>query len=99
MGFCITKLVSFRCLTRIYNVCIVYDMIKTLNISLPKALIQEIDLLARRQASSRSELIRDSLRAYIVRAKMLEKVYRIGEKKAKTLRLKSETDVFKFLER
>lgn len=74
-------------------------MIKTLNISLPKALIREIDLLARRQASSRSELIRDSLRAYILRAKMLEKTFKIGKETAQKHGLKSEEDVFRFLER
>ena len=74
-------------------------MIKTLNISLPKALLQEIDLLARRQASSRSELIRDSLRAYIVRTKMLEKTFAIGKETAKKYGLKTEEDVYRFLER
>lgn len=74
-------------------------MIKTLNISLPKALIREIDLVARRQASSRSELIRESLRAYLSRAKMLEKTFEIGKKTAKKYGLKTEEDVYRFLER
>lgn len=73
-------------------------MTKTLNISLSEVLIQEVDLLARKQASSRSELIRDSLRAYITRAKMLEKTFAIGKKTAKKYGLKTEEDVFRFLE-
>lgn len=74
-------------------------MMKTLNISLPKALIRQIDLLARRRASSRSELIRESLWAYVLRSKLLEQTYTIGQKKAKKLRLKKEADVYEFLER
>lgn len=72
---------------------------KTLNISLPKVLIDEADRIAKRQASSRSELIRDSIRAYVLREKLLNQVFRIGAKKAKKLGLKTEEDVYKFLER
>ena len=74
-------------------------MMKTLNISLPKALIDEADSIAKKQASSRSELIRDSIRAYVLRVKLLETAYIVGSKKAKKLGLKTEEDVYKFLER
>lgn len=74
-------------------------MMKTLNISLPKALIDEADRIAKLQASSRSELIRESIRSYLLRAKLLEASYKVGRKTAKKLGLKSEEEVYKFLER
>ena len=72
---------------------------KTLNISLPKALIDEADKIAKKKESSRSELIRESIRAYILREKLLNLSFKVGEKKAKKLDLKTEVDVYKFLER
>ena len=74
-------------------------MMQTLNISLPKALIDEADSIAKRQASSRSEFIRESIRAYILRAKILDTAFQVGARRAKKLGLRSEEDVFKFLER
>lgn len=74
-------------------------MMQTLNISLPKALIEEADSIAKKQASSRSELIRESLRAYILRAKLLDSSFKVGANKAKKLGLRTEEDVFKFLAR
>ena len=74
-------------------------MMKTLNISLPKALIDEVDKIAKKKESSRSELIRESIRAYILREKLLNVSFKVGEKKAKKLDLKTEVDVYKFLER
>lgn len=74
-------------------------MMQTLNISLPKALIDEADRIAKRKASSRSELIRDSIRAYIMREKLLDAVYKVGSQKTKKLGLMNENDVYKFLER
>ena len=74
-------------------------MMQTLNISLPKALIAEADSIAKKQASSRSELIRESIRAYILRAKLLDRTFKVGTKKAKKLGLKTEEEIYKFLER
>lgn len=73
-------------------------MTKTLNISLPEVLIKEVDRVAKSRASSRSELIRESLRAYLVRAKMLEETFKYGEKTAKKFGLKTEEDVYRFLD-
>ena len=74
-------------------------MMQTLNISLPKALIDEADSIAKKQSSSRSELIRESIRAYILRAKILDAAFQVGAQKARKLGLRTEDDVFKFLER
>ena len=74
-------------------------MMKTLNISLPKALIDETDRIAKSQASSRSELIRDSIRAYVLRTKLLEQAFKVGKKKANKFGLRTEDDVYEFLER
>lgn len=74
-------------------------MMKTLNISLPKALIDEADSIAKKQASSRSELIRESIRAYVLRAKLLNQAFKVGSKKAKKLGLTNEEDAYRFLER
>ena len=75
------------------------NMVKTLNISLPKTLIEEADRVARSRETSRSELIRESLRAYLLRARMLEEVFKAGKKTAKKYGLKTEEDVYRFLER
>jgi len=74
-------------------------MLKTLNISLPKALLDEADMIAQKHSSNRSEFIRDSLRAHILRTKLMEQAFKVGDKKAKKLGFKTEEDVYKFLER
>jgi|GEM_PF-4668515 len=84
----------------LYKLCIFnYTVMQTLNISLPRALVSEADSLAKKQASSRSELIHESLRAYIVRAKILDTSFKVGSRKAKKLGLKNEDEVFDFLKR
>ncbi|MFV1917543.1 MAG: CopG family ribbon-helix-helix protein, partial [Patescibacteria group bacterium] len=87
--------------TCLYKPCIFnyIIMMRTLNISLPKALIDEADRIAKRQASSRSELIRESIRAYVLRTKLLDQAFKVGTKKAKKFGLKKEEDVYKFLQR
>lgn len=74
-------------------------MAQTLNISLPKALVKEADRVARRQATSRSELIRQSLRAYIQRVRAWEQAMAYGREKAKELGIKNEEDVYRMLDR
>ena len=69
------------------------------NISLPKSLAKEADRIARWRETSRSEVIRESLRAYLLKIRMLEDIFAEGEKTAQKFGLKSDEDVFRFLER
>lgn len=70
---------------------------QTLNISLPKKLVQEADKLAKDEYRSRSELIREAIRVYIKEKQEWEKIFSEGEKKAKKLGVKSEGEVNKIV--
>jgi metal-responsive CopG/Arc/MetJ family transcriptional regulator len=73
-------------------------MNRTINISLPAKLADEADKVAKKMATTRSEMIRISLREYVERAKLLEATFKMGEAKAGELGLKTEEDVMAFLE-
>ena len=66
---------------------------KTLNISLPKALIDEADRIAKSQASSRSELIREALRVYLADKQEWKELLDYGKKVGKKMGIKSEKDI------
>jgi metal-responsive CopG/Arc/MetJ family transcriptional regulator len=58
---------------------------QTINISLPKQLINIIDLLAKKEYySSRSDLIRAALLSYIETKKRWLKIFSYGEKRKKS---------------
>ena len=73
-------------------------MNQTINLSLSQGLVTAVDQIARKQGASRSELLRESLRALVLRTRLLEEAYAIGARKAKQLKLKSDEDVWAFLE-
>ena len=60
---------------------------KTINLSLPKELLQDADQVAKRQYRSRSELMREALRRFINIARF-EELNTYGERQAKKLGLK-----------
>jgi CopG family transcriptional regulator/antitoxin EndoAI len=64
----------------------------TVNISFNKDLLQDIDKVAREEARSRSELIREAARTYIQRKRNLAKIFQIGIKIAQTRGL-TEQDI------
>lgn len=50
----------------------------TFNLSFQKALINEVDVLAKRESRSRSELLREAARLYIERQKKWEFLFTLG---------------------
>ncbi|MBI2267846.1 MAG: ribbon-helix-helix protein, CopG family [Candidatus Blackburnbacteria bacterium] len=70
----------------------------TINLSLPKELLERVDEMARRESRSRSELLRGSLRAYLAELSQWDQIFAYGEKKAKQLGVKNEEDVYRIVE-
>jgi metal-responsive CopG/Arc/MetJ family transcriptional regulator len=66
---------------------------QTLNISLPKNLVQKIDEVAQKEYRNRSELIREALRAYLKDLREWEELFNFGQKQARRLGIKSEKDI------
>ena len=66
---------------------------QTINISLPRTLLKEIDERAQRESRSRSELLREAARVYLRRISSWDEIYKLGRKTAKKLGIKSEADV------
>ena len=53
--------------------------LSTVNISFKKDLLQQIDEIAKNEARTRSELIREAARLYIERKKKWESIFAYGE--------------------
>ena len=53
--------------------------VSTVNISFQEDLLNQIDRIAQDEARTRSELIRESVRAYIERKKKWESIFAYGE--------------------
>jgi len=64
----------------------------TVNIALPKPLLDRIDRTARSESRTRSELVREASRLYIDRKERWKAIFRFGRRQAKRLGLK-EGDV------
>jgi metal-responsive CopG/Arc/MetJ family transcriptional regulator len=64
----------------------------TVNISFQGELLYEIDAEAKRESRSRSELIREAARAYVVRQKRQDAVFALGDEIVKKRDL-TEQDV------
>jgi len=64
----------------------------TVNIALPKPLLDRIDRTARSESRTRSELVREASRQYIARKERWKAIFRFGRRQAKRLGLK-EGDV------
>ena len=63
---------------------------QTVNISLPKKLVEIMDDFAERQFSTRSDLIRTAVIRYINKDRKLFELYSYAEKKAKELKIKEK---------
>ncbi len=64
----------------------------TVNISFQKNLLSEIDVVAKREHRTRSELLREAARAYIDRRRRWEGIFSYGESIASARNL-SEDDI------
>lgn len=69
-------------------------MNSTVNISFQKELLRQIDNIARDEARSRSELIREAARMYIERKKRLDKMFAFGDfQQQKTTITENQLDI------
>ena len=66
----------------------------TVNISFQKDLLEQIDQVAKEEARSRSELIREAARTYLERKTRWKKIFEYGEKVARKKKL-TEADIEK----
>ncbi|HEY4695229.1 MAG TPA: ribbon-helix-helix protein, CopG family [Candidatus Nanoarchaeia archaeon] len=66
---------------------------QTINISIPKSLLEKIDKQAETEARSRSELIREVTRRYIENMEEWQSLREYGREVAKKMGIKSEEDV------
>ena len=64
----------------------------TINLSLQAAQLAEIDAAARREARSRSELLREAARSYVLRQRQWDDVFAVGDQCARQHRL-TEKDI------
>lgn len=66
---------------------------QTLNIALPEALVKKVDSVAKSEYRNRSELIREALRVYIEDKNEWEEIFKLGEKVASEMGIKSEEEI------
>ena len=62
----------------------------TVNVSFPKQLLKTMDRLAKREARTRSELLREAARQYVERKQRWERIFAFGQQHAKRTGLKPE---------
>jgi len=70
---------------------------QTLNISLPKKLVQKVDERAQKEYKNRSELIREALRVYLEDKQDWDQIFKAGERAMKEMGIKSEKEVDKIV--
>ena len=70
---------------------------QTINISLPKPLVQTVDLMAGKVYSTRSDFIRQALLEKIQRWQEWQDIFAFGKNQAKKLWIKSETEADKIV--
>ena len=66
---------------------------QTFNIALPKALVQKIDRLAKKEYRNRSELIREAARVYLERRMEWDELFAYGRSVGKKMGITSEEDI------
>ena len=65
---------------------------RTVTVSLPPELAQEVDRAARQEGRSRSEMFREALRQYLGRRERWDRIFKLGEAAAQNLNV-TEQDV------
>lgn len=71
-----------------YNSCIV--KVQTVNLSIPKPLLKEVDRQAKAEARTRSGLVQEAVRAYLARKAAWESIFQYGRQGVKKLGIKSK---------
>lgn len=64
-----------------------------INFSIPKPMLKRLDTLAKYDMSTRSEVIRDSLRAYLQQRQSWDNLAAYGRRQAQKFGIKNEDDV------
>lgn len=60
-----------------------------INLSMPRSLLKALDNQAKKEIKTRSELLRDAIRAYLNRNQQLADLFFYGEKQAKKVKIKA----------
>jgi metal-responsive CopG/Arc/MetJ family transcriptional regulator len=68
---------------------------QTFNISLPKQLVQQADIVAKKEFKNRSELIKEALRTYLYSSQTWGNMFKYGSKMAQKAGINDEEDVLK----
>lgn len=71
---------------------------KTVNISFPQKVLDEIDAFAQKESLSRSDVLRIGAQKYIQSCSDWKAVQKLVTKKAKKLGLKTEEDIVKYIQ-
>ena len=66
---------------------------QTLNIALPKELINKVDAQAKKEYKNRSELIREALRVYLIDKQEWDDLLDYGKKVGNEMGIRNEEDV------
>ncbi len=66
---------------------------QTLNISLPKELVEKVDDVAKKEYRNRSELIREALRVYLQDKSEWEDIFKSSEQAMNDLGIKNQDEV------
>ncbi len=66
---------------------------QTINLSIPKSLLEKVDALAEAEGSNRSELIRQAARSYLRTKDVWDELFKYGQETGQKLGIKSEEDV------
>ena len=70
---------------------------KMINTSLSLDVYRSIEEIAEQKGLSRSELLRRVLSNYVMQEKKWQRIYELGEKRAKELGIRDESDVEKLI--
>ncbi len=80
-----------------YRIQYMYMMSQTFNISLPEPLVKKADRFAKKQYSTRSDLIREALWAYLKDRDEWDDLLAYGKEAGKKMGIRSEADVNKIV--
>lgn len=68
-----------------------------MTISLPPTFLKDAERLARKERRTKSELVREALRQYILREEKWEAIYAYGTSQAKKLGIRNEKDAVRLV--
>jgi len=70
---------------------------KIVNFSLPPEIYEDVNELARQTQTSRSQILREALKQYVISEKRWQQIRKWGEETARELKIKNEYDVEKIV--